>query len=153
MPTKKFPKILSWSKKGFPSQRRSPNLDNLPSNKSRHSFTMPTATTSKPALAGTKRKSLPVHVKASKKPKIELKSALKSGKPAKKVAPKDDPDNFSDSDDVESDGGAKLGGKAEEEEEDEEENEINEDDGVHPDRVKAVVTSSMSFLPSFLQPN
>lgn len=107
---------------------------------------MPSAIESKSALAGTKRKSLPVHVKASKKPKIELKSSLKkSSKPAKSVPVKDDADIFSDSDDAESEGGAKL---SEEANDAEEESEFKPEDGLHPDRIKAVVASSRSHFPS-----
>lgn len=109
---------------------------------------MPSATESKSALAGTKRKSLPVHAKASKKPKIELKSSLKkSSKSAKTIPVKDDADNFSDSDDLESDGGAKLD---EEGEDAEEESEFKPEDGLHPDRVKAVVASSKPRCPLIL---
>jgi pumilio family protein 6 len=114
---------------------------------------MPTATTTKSAMAGTKRKSAPVkngHVKESKKPKIEsgLKSALKS-KP--KSAPRkleEASDLDSDSD---SDGGAPLDDSLyprvsdlDEEEEDSSEEEAipKVEDGLHPERAKAAATNS-----------
>jgi hypothetical protein len=114
------------------------------------SATMPTATTTKSAMAGTKRKSSPVkngHVKESKKPKIEsgLKSALKS-KP--KSAPKklvESSDLDSDSD---SDGGAPLDDSPMDLDEEEGEDSSEEDaipkveDGLHPERAKAAATSS-----------
>jgi pumilio homology domain family member 6 len=104
---------------------------------------MPTATTTKSAMAGTKRKSAPVkngHVKESKKPKIELKSAMKS-KPVKKVEMSSD-----DSEDSDSEGGAPLddveSGGVEEGESDPETLPKTDDDGIHPERVKAVVANS-----------
>ena len=115
---------------------------------------MPTATTTKSAMAGTKRKSFPVkngHVKESKKPKIEsgLKSTLKS-KPKsapKKLVESSDLDSDSDSD-SDSDGGAPLydspidlDGEGEGEDSSEEEAIPNVEDGLHPERAKAAATS------------
>lgn len=114
---------------------------------------MPSATTTKTASAGTKRKSAPVknvHVKESKKPKIDgaVKSAMKKGKsaPVKQVEVSSD----EDSEDSDSDGGVPLdyrSKKGSEKEEDEEAESEEEDipkaaDGLHPDRAKAVVTNS-----------
>jgi pumilio family protein 6 len=111
---------------------------------------MPTATTTKSAMAGTKRKSSPVkngHVKESKRPKIEfsLKSTLKS-KPKsapKKLMESSDLDSNSDSD-----GGAPLDDspmdldeEGEEEDSSEEEAIPNVEDGLHPERAKAAATS------------
>ena len=98
---------------------------------------MPSATTTKPALAGTKRKSVPVHTKESKKAKIESKSASK-GRPTKKPQPKEvsSSNSSSDSGDSDSDGGVEL--------EDAEETSPKEDHGLHPERAKAVITNSMS---------
>ncbi len=120
-------------------------------------FTMPSATITKTASAGTKRKSAPVknvHVKGSKKPKIEgaAKSALKKGKsaPQKKVEVSSEEDS-EDSEDSESDGGVALNHQSKkggsEEEDDEADIEEEEDipiaaDGLHPERAKAVVTNS-----------
>ncbi|KAH6719045.1 armadillo-type protein [Leptodontidium sp. MPI-SDFR-AT-0119] len=116
---------------------------------------MPSATTTKTASAGTKRKSAPVknvHVKESKKPKIDgaVKSAMKKGKsaPVKQVEVSSD----EDSEDSDSDGGVPLdyrSKKGSEKEEDEEAESEEEDipkaaDGLHPDRAKAVVTNSQS---------
>mgnify|MGYP003629797901 CR=1 FL=1 len=111
---------------------------------------MPSATTTKTTSAGTKRKSAPVknvHVKESKKPKIDVavKSALKKGKPApiKKVEISSD----DDSDDSDSDGGVPINRQSKKSSSDEEEGSDLEDlpkaaDGLHPDRAKAVVTNS-----------
>ncbi|KAG4440010.1 hypothetical protein IFR05_004524 [Cadophora sp. M221] len=116
---------------------------------------MPSATTTKTASAGTKRKSAPVknvHVKESKKPKIDgvVKSAMKKGKsaPVKEVEVSSD----EDSEDSDSDGGVPLdyqSKKGSSEEEDEEAGSEEEDlpkatDGLHPDRAKAVVTNGQS---------
>ncbi|KAK0104667.1 pumilio domain member 6 [Cadophora gregata] len=118
---------------------------------------MPSATTTKTASAGTKRKSAPVknvHVKESKKPKIDVavRPALKKGKPAPVKKIEDSSDD--DSDDSDSDGGVPLGyqfkksGSDQEEGEDEESSDFEElpkaADGLHPDRAKAVVTNSQS---------
>ncbi|KAG4424431.1 hypothetical protein IFR04_002487 [Cadophora malorum] len=113
---------------------------------------MPSATATKTTSAGTKRKSAPVknvHVKESKKPKIDVavKSALKKGKPApiKKVEISSD----DDSDDSDSDGGVPIDRQSKKSSSDEEEGSDLEDlpkaaDGLHPDRAKAVVTNSQS---------
>ncbi len=103
-------------------------------------------------MAGTKRKSAPVkiaHVKESKKPRInsDLKPTTKKGKP---LAVKKAQDlSGSDSDDSDSDGGVPVGykNKASDEEDDDEKEEIDEDlpnanDGLHPERAKAVVVNS-----------
>lgn len=122
------------------------------------STAMPTATTAKSAMAGTKRKSSPiknVHVKESKKPKIDsgMKSVLKTKSkplPVKKV------EEFSDvdSEDSDSDGGVPLNfgsDESDDEEEVEEAEDVEEGksdsepkstDGLHPERAKAVVTNS-----------
>lgn len=109
---------------------------------------MPSATTTKPAKAGTKRKSAPegkVHIK-EKKAKTERKEKTeKSSKSAKpKKAPSPSESDLDDSDD----GGAPI-------EEDEDLSEEEEDlpkaeDGLHPDRVKAVVANS-DFLQASTQ--
>lgn len=113
---------------------------------------MPSATTTKSAMAGTKRKSAPVknvHVKESKKPKIDpaVKSAMKKEKkaPVKKIEELSD----EDSDDSDSDGGAPLDYKSKKhsEEGDEDLDSESEDipaaeDGLHPERAKAVATNS-----------
>lgn len=121
---------------------------------------MPTATTTKSAMAGVKRKSAPVknvHVKESKKPKIDagMKSDLKTKAkplPVKKVEELSD----EDSEDSDSDGGVPINFESEESEdieeieeagEVEEEENYSEDapttaDGLHPERAKAVVTNS-----------
>lgn len=120
---------------------------------------MPTATTTKSAMAGVKRKSAPVknaHMKESKKPKIDsgMKSALKTKTkpaPVKKVEESTD----EDSEDSDSDGGVPLNfGSDGQENIDEVDSEVQEKeevdsedgpstkDGLHPERAKAVVTNS-----------
>jgi pumilio family protein 6 len=120
---------------------------------------MPTATTTKSAMAGIKRKSAPVknaHVKESKKPKFDpgMKSVLKTktqSVPVKKVEEAVD----EESEDSDSDGGVSLNfesGESEDvdsvdsEEQEEEENDSEKlptsKDGLHPQRAKAVVTNS-----------
>jgi len=120
---------------------------------------MATATTTKSAMAGIKRKSAPVknaHVKESKKPKFDsgMKPALKTktqSVPVKKVEEAVD----EDSEDSDSDGGASLdfeSGESEDvdsvdsEEQEEEENDSEKlptsTDGLHPQRAKAVVANS-----------
>jgi pumilio family protein 6 len=113
---------------------------------------MPSATTTKPGMNGTKRKGAPVkdsHVKQNKKPKTDsgLKSALKKEKV--KPAPVKQIEDLSDSDD-DSEGGAPLNGAEDAEpnlndsdnsEEDEEIPTVG--DGVHPERAKAAAVSSM----------
>lgn len=116
-----------------------------------NSTTMPSATTTKSAMAGTKRKSAPVkevYVKGSKKAKIESapKMNSKSKKPEKsaKVAPvKKQESSDSDEDDLDSDadGGVPLGTSASDVEDDDDEM-PNAADGLHPDRVKAVAANS-----------
>lgn len=100
---------------------------------------MPSATTSKPVSAGTKRKSVPLHTKESKKPKIEEKAASKS-KSAKKALPKEDISSDDSEDESGSEGGVQL-------DESEEESNVkapnNEEDGLHPERAKAVIANSM----------
>ena len=120
---------------------------------------MPTATTTKSAMAGVKRKSAPLnnaHAKKSKKPKIDLgmKSDPKSkSKPApvKKIVDSSD----EDSEDSDSDGGVPLDYESDESEDvDEIDAEKLEDeessseelpkatDGLHPERAKAVIVNS-----------
>jgi pumilio family protein 6 len=112
-------------------------------------------------MSGIKRKSAPVkdgHVKGNKKAKIDLglKSSTKSkGKPepVKVVEEASEPEEISEDDD--SEGGAPLHSDLEEEEDEsgdgdeEDENGDSEpipkaEDGLHPDRAKAVVTNSKS---------
>jgi pumilio family protein 6 len=119
---------------------------------------MPAATTTKPAMAGTKRKSAPVknvHVKESKKPKFDsdMKSALKTKTkplPVKGEEPSDE--DFEDSD---SDGGVPVNFESNELDDVEEDGEVEAEetdseevpkttDGLHPERAKAVVTNSKS---------
>jgi pumilio family protein 6 len=113
---------------------------------------MPSATTTKSAMAGTKRKSAPVknvHVKESKKVKIDaaVKMTPKVKKPAK-AAPVQKPELSSDSDedelDSDGDGGVPLGGSPSDEEG--EEGVPNAADGLHPERAKAV-TANSNYLP------
>ncbi|KAL2067175.1 hypothetical protein VTL71DRAFT_1599 [Oculimacula yallundae] len=114
---------------------------------------MPSATTTKTVSGSTKRKSAPVknvHVKESKKPKIDtpVKSSHKKGK----AAPvKVDVSSDEDSDDSDSDGGAPVDHKSKKSSSDDEDEEMEdaEDlpkaaDGLHPERAKAVVTNSQS---------
>lgn len=120
---------------------------------------MPSATTTKSAMAGTKRKSAPVkegHVKESKKVKTSAGRemapkkkglAVKPPRPAKIV----EKSASESSDDDDSDGGVPLSsmsGVEEDEEDEEEENLPSATDGLHPDRVKAVVANSKLFLSS-----
>jgi pumilio homology domain family member 6 len=123
---------------------------------------MPTATTTKSAMADLKRKSgsfKDAYTKQSKKPKIDssMNSALKTKTrpvPVKKEELSDE-----DSDDSDSDGGVPLNFESDEsdsvdepkfesKEEQKEEESDSEDvpttkDGLHPERAKAVVTNSM----------
>ncbi len=120
---------------------------------------MPTATTTKSTMAGTKRKSAPVkdsNVKENKKPKFDSgkKSASKTktktkAMPVKKAEESTD----EDSEDSDSDGGVSLSDSedvdmddAESQKQDEEESDSEDvpmqNDGIHPDRAKAVVTNS-----------
>ncbi|KAF4632415.1 hypothetical protein G7Y89_g5718 [Cudoniella acicularis] len=115
---------------------------------------MPSATTTKSAMAGTKRKSAPVkdaYVKESKKVKTEsdLKSALKKDKKDKKPVskPVKKQRELSDSSDEDDDldGGVPLESSTPDvKEDDSEENLPNASDGLHPDRVKAVVANNQS---------
>jgi pumilio homology domain family member 6 len=121
---------------------------------------MPTATTTKSAMAGMKRKSAPVknaHAKESKKPKIDsgMKSALKTK--TKPVPVKVEEASNEDSEDSDSDGGVPLNFESDDsddvaeidQEEREEENDSEElpttTDGLHPERAKAVVTNSKNL--------
>jgi len=115
---------------------------------------MPSATTTKSAMAGTKRKSdsnKESYLKENKKAKIgsDGKSSSKSkdkSKPILKPAPKVEDSSDSDSEDSDSDGGVPL--KAESSTSDLEEDDSTSEvlpkatDGLHPDRAKAVVTNS-----------
>ncbi|KAH6678256.1 armadillo-type protein [Halenospora varia] len=113
---------------------------------------MPSATTTKSAMAGTKRKSAPVkegHVKESKKVKTSAGRemapkkkglAVKPPRPAKIV----EKSASESSDDDDSDGGVPLSSMSGVEEDEEEENLPSAADGLHPDRVKAVVANSQS---------
>ena len=109
-----------------------------------HHLKMPTATTTKPAMAGVKRKSAPVKsrdVKENKKPKIDSKSTKKS-KPTRKVEASS---NESEDSDADADGGAPLEPAGSEDSEDSEQL-PNVGDGLHPERVKAVAANSMLYL-------
>ncbi|KAF8858085.1 ARM repeat-containing protein [Acephala macrosclerotiorum] len=113
---------------------------------------MPSATTTKSAMAGVKRKSAPLKdgkVKESKKLKVEGKSKSKSdtkskSKPVKKVEVGSEDSDELDSED---DGGVPLTAFEDDEgveEESEEEVIPKVTDGLHPDRAKAVSTNSQS---------
>jgi pumilio family protein 6 len=133
------------------------------------STAMPTATTAKSAMAGTKRKSSPVknvHVKESKKPKIDssMKFVLKTKSKPLPVKVKEFSDvDSEDSEDSDSDGGVPLNfgsDESDDEEEVEEAEDVGEGksdskddksdaeevqkstDSLHPERAKAVVTNS-----------
>ncbi|RDW88892.1 ARM repeat-containing protein [Coleophoma cylindrospora] len=104
---------------------------------------MPSATTTKTAEAGKKRKSAPVkdvRAKESKKPKIES-SKGKVTKQERKVPVKEASSDSDLDSDIESDGGAPLNDQSSEEVE-EDEPIIKVADGVHPDRAKAANTQS-----------
>jgi pumilio family protein 6 len=115
---------------------------------------MPSATTTKSAMAGTKRKSGSTkesYVKENKKAKIgsDAKSISKSKdkpKPILKPAPKVEDSTDFDSDDSDSDGGVPLNAESStsDVEEDDSDSEVlpKAEDGLHPDRAKAVVTNS-----------
>jgi pumilio family protein 6 len=118
---------------------------------------MPTAITTNPVMAGTKRKSAPfknVHVK-DKKPKFEpvMKSTLKSKdktkpKRAQEIEETSDPDSEDASEDSDSDGGVPLYSAEPEDSEEESDSEATPKaaDGLHPERGKAVfVNSNPSF--------
>lgn len=100
---------------------------------------MPSATATKSAEAGKKRKSAPVkdvRSKESKKPKIESSNAKTMKKERKVAAREASTDSDSLDSDAESDGGAPVSGSASEEME-EDNPIIKVADGVHPDRAKA----------------
>lgn len=119
---------------------------------------MPSATSTKSAMARTKRKSAPVkngNVKESKKAKIEpvLKSAMtgKSSKAKSMRVKKVDESSDDDSDDLDSDGGAPLDPESSASDVEMEDGDSDEApkiaDGVHPDRAKAVVANSKVLHP------
>lgn len=103
-------------------------------------------------MAGIKRKSASGkdgHVKEIKKAKTDagVKKVSKSKKPAKAPVKKaessdEDEDDMDVDEDSDMDGGVPLEGGAAESEELEEDEGPNIEDGLHPDRVKAVVASS-----------
>ena len=114
---------------------------------------MPSADAPKSSMNGTKRKGGPVkepHVKKPKTAKVKdapepvLKETSKS-KPVKKAKK---PSNDDDSDDSESDGGAPIMGDAAEDmdiDSAEEEDLPTAEDGLHPERMKAVNQNSKSL--------
>ena len=117
---------------------------------------MPSATSTKPSMAGTKRKTAPAkddYVKENKKAKngSDVKSASKSKdkpkpKPILKKVQKVEELSDSDSEDSDLGGGVPL--NVESSTSDVEENESDSEDlpkasdGLHPERAKAVVTNS-----------
>lgn len=123
---------------------------------------MPSATTTKSAMAGTKRKSDSTkesYVKENKKAKIgsDAKSVSKSKdkpKPILKPTPKVEESSDFDSDDSDSDGGVPLNVESSTSYVEEDDSELEDlpkaSDGLHPDRAKAVVTNSkLRFLLHF----
>jgi pumilio family protein 6 len=117
------------------------------------STTMPSATTTKSAMAGTKRKSAPVknvYVKENKKAKIDSagKMASKSKKPAKVPAKEVSSDSDEDDLDSDADGGVPLGDDTSDPESSEEIPSTG--DGLHPERAKAVVANSKLHPRAFL---
>jgi pumilio homology domain family member 6 len=114
---------------------------------------MPSATTTKTTMNGTKRKGAPVkdvHTKHNKKPKTEsgLKSALKKEK-VEAVAVKKIQELSINPDESESDGGVPIksikskASKDSDATDDSDEEEIpKEADGVHPERAKAAAVNS-----------
>jgi len=125
---------------------------------------MPSATATKPAMAGMKRKTAPakdVYAKENKKAKIDsdVKLVSKSkDKPKPILKPVQKVEELSDSDSEEpgSDGGVLLNAESSSTSEVEENESDLEDlpkasDGLHPERAKAVVTNSTLFssLPCF----
>jgi len=133
------------AKKKFPS--RTSNLHPPPAN-----TTMPTATVTKAAMSGTKRKGAPVkseYVKESKKAKFEDgKKVVKKSKivvplPTKKIVKKVEVESEEISEDSDSDGGVPVGDSNDEEED---EDLPKAEDGLHPERAKAVVVNSKSPL-------
>lgn len=122
-----------------------------------HLTKMPSATITKSAMAGVKRKSAPIKnslVKETKKLKIDSKSSVKTKSKTKSVKKVETPsDSDSDSLDLDEDGGVPLTSYEEDEEVGEESD--AEDipkvaDGLHPDRAKAVSTNCeyLPFSPS-----
>ncbi|TAQ87925.1 hypothetical protein B7494_g3767 [Chlorociboria aeruginascens] len=118
---------------------------------------MPTATTTKASMAGTKRKSAPfkdAHVKESKKPKTSStprlkESAFKSsknGKPRKNIEETSDLGSGGSDFDSDSDGGVPLshGSSRNTEEDRNEDPNPNVTDSLHPDRAKAVMVNNQS---------
>ncbi|KAI9051117.1 hypothetical protein LZ554_005220 [Drepanopeziza brunnea f. sp. 'monogermtubi'] len=113
---------------------------------------MPSATSTKTATTGSKRKSAPVknaHVQESKKPKIDV--AFMSVKKEKKV-PVTNTEESSDDDSEDSssdDGGVPVDQASQEESKSEDDETDSEEtpraaDGLHPQRAKAVATNSQS---------
>ena len=126
---------------------------------------MPSATATKPATAGTKRKSAEKdgYVKEKKKAKTgsDVKSVSKSKdktkpKPVLKKAQKVEQMSESESDDSDADGGVALDvkdSKVDDSTSDIEGNDSDSEDlpkvadGLHPERAKAVVTNSTQNPP------
>lgn len=116
---------------------------------------MPSATSSKAATAGTKRKSAPEKsslAKEFKKVKIDTAKPSKvvgKSKDVKKskAALKKEESIASDSDDLEEDGGVPLEAElSEDESEDEDEEMPSAVDGLHPERAKAVSANGTLLL-------
>ncbi|EKD15820.1 uncharacterized protein L3040_003325 [Drepanopeziza brunnea f. sp. 'multigermtubi'] len=112
---------------------------------------MPSATTTKNATTGAKRKSAPVknaHVQESKKPKIDV--AFMSVKKEKKVPVTNiEESSDDDSEDSSSDDGVPVDQASQEESKLEDDETDSEEipraaDGLHPQRAKAVATNSQS---------
>ncbi|PQE11185.1 pumilio domain-containing protein [Rutstroemia sp. NJR-2017a BVV2] len=110
---------------------------------------MPSATMKTTVVTGMKRKSAPsktAQVKESKKAKIDSgrkdKVAKPKAKPSKKV------ETESESSDSDEDGGVELDSPSGDEEMSDavSENSPKEEDGIHPDRVKAVAANSKLYL-------
>jgi len=120
---------------------------------------MPTATTTKSLMTGTKRKSAPAkdqNAKESKKPKIVSapKSTMKSKSQVKSkpvLEKKVEVFSDSDSEDLDSGGGVPLDLESEgsDDVEENEENLPKAADGLHPERAKAVVANSESHWISW----
>lgn len=111
---------------------------------------MPSATSTKSAMAGTKRKSASgkePHVKEPKKPKTDaaVKPAMKKTKsvPVKRV----EESNDSEDSDTDMDGGVPLDHRSGEDSDvdmdEDDENLPKATDGLHPERAKAVNVNSM----------
>lgn len=119
-----------------------------------YTTTMPAATITKSAKAGTKRKSdtiKEVHVKETKKAKFDPPGKSKAApmKNEKKTKAVKVVTSDSDSDDAGSDGGVPLDSRALEELEEEDNSETLPKiiDGVHPDRAKAANSKISVNLP------